>query len=330
MLRPGVLKTVGFCACGAITISYLTKLKEQDLVATQVPLPRLEWMHGTSDKRLQQAIEADDGEAVSLLLDEVPKDKIRPNMIERLAYDRTCRCLEAFLSRGWSPEGVAKKGYPILHAARDGQDRAVALLLAHGARADVSDENQRTALVWACASYRSGPEMIRMLISHGAKLEALDSVIAWRPGPNQPAQRVKARALSVAASVGNRATVQALLELGANPNGLPGEVLPPIIAAAVSGAAADTTAMLLKAGAEPDEKGETLVRIAPRKWEKARATALYFNAGYNHYRAVRLLLEHGANPLLKSSTGKTCFDIARPESLEVLREIGATRVAVRE
>src|SRR4051812_18161432 len=109
MVSPGVLKTVGFCAFGAITISYLSNLKEQDKAAIEVPTPRLEWMHGTSDKRLQEAIDVDDGEAVGILLYEVPKSKLRPNIVERLVYARPCRSLDVFLSRGWSPDGVEAK-----------------------------------------------------------------------------------------------------------------------------------------------------------------------------------------------------------------------------
>lgn len=316
--KPAVLKTVGFLALASMGVTYLSRLKAQQAAAAPIFDLNLEWQHGTSDKRLQQAIDVDDGEAVSILLNEVPKSKIKPNIIERLAFDRTSNSLNAFLAHGWSPEGVRGNGYPLIVASRAGQNQALAVLLKHGARANAQDEFHRTALLNASESFRSGPEMIKLLVDHGAKIDEMNSYLTWERGPHRNASHIGARAITAAAACGNQANVRTLLALGANPRGLPGELFPPLVAAAVGGDGTDVTEILLKAGASPNDVGEAYVRIKPRQWEKVQATPLFFNAARDHVQTVRMLLAQGADPSKPSSNGKTSYDIAGPKTLQVL------------
>lgn len=130
--------------------------------------------------------------------------------------------------------------------------------------------------------------------------------------------------LSLAVQNDDRATVEALLAAGANPN-IPEELAP--IAVAAENARMPILQLLLKAGADPNGRvgSETaLWRLALAG--RLDAAKLLLDAGANpdranaggdtptiaavqadHYRMALLLLDHGASAVAKSKIG---FDVA--------------------
>jgi ankyrin repeat protein len=317
-MAPGVLKALALFAILAVTISCLTKLKAQQLAARRFQPIRLEWTHGTSDPQLQDAISMDDGPRAASLLPGIPKSKMRENIVERLSYDKDCRVLDAFLSSGWDPDGPGHKGHPLFAAILYAQTKAMEVLLSHGAKANVFDDRHRSSMVWACVNFRYGPKMIDMLAKHGAPLDQVDSLIPAF-GRRQGFAMVKVRPLTIAVMRGNRSALRELLRLGVSAKPREEEQLPPLIAAVGSDYPEQMTALLLEAGSPPDQLGKSVLRVAPRKGVLVTASALFFNAARDQWKAVDVLLKHGANPRLKGSNGKTCLEVATGESLKHIK-----------
>ncbi|HVT13350.1 MAG TPA: hypothetical protein VHE55_13875 [Fimbriimonadaceae bacterium] len=322
LISPGAIKLAISLCLGGVTISYLSRLKADQVAARQAVPARPSWQHGTSDTRLQRAIDADDGQAVSRLLLIIPREKIRDNIIDRLSFDKTAHALEAFLSNGWSPNGVGNNGVPVVNAVRAGQARALAVLLKHGANPNVRDDMKRPAMLWAGSGFRTSPTLIELLVRAGAKI---DEVATYPVRVNRRPKMTlyaKDRAITIAAFSGNIAGIRTLIRLGANVNPVPGENLPPLAAAAYAKHSYDLTKLLLDAGADPNSEGIAYLDGPNGTMLTMRASAIFLNSWFDHSDTVKLLLERGADPTRKTSTGETVAGVANPETAEVLRQAG--------
>lgn len=317
-VTPSVLKTGAFLVVATILIAYLSQLKARQLAASTFQPIRLEWSQGTSDHRLQDAIRLDDGTLAAALVKTVPKSRIRDNIVERIAYDKRGRVLEAFLSNGWSADGHLKNGTPLLTAVGLGQSRAVEILLRHGANPNVWDLRKRSAALWASAHFGTGPHMLDLLAAHGGKLDGLDSLMPRGSKRRGTFGWIRVRPITLAAMRGNAATILTLVKHGAIPNPVQGEEMPPMIAAAIGDDPRLAIETLLEVGAKPDQAGSAFVGNPPGKYSKVVATALYFSAVLDNPNVVALLLSHGADPMRKSSLGITCLDAAKGDSRALL------------
>jgi ankyrin repeat protein/uncharacterized protein YecT (DUF1311 family) len=208
--------------------------------------------------------------------------------------------IELLLAHGASLE-------PVPPRARSALDCAVAFdrpdfaefLLDHGMSANLRDGLGRTALFSA-----TDPAMIKLLIAHGANLNAVDrsgltpltaalrshrdslALSLLAAGADAKGASGTAEApLSIAARNPDPSVVQALLERGADPNARNrrGESA---LEEAVEAGAAPVAELLIAHGADLNRRG-------PMGW-----TALHYAASRNDGRLVSLLLEHGANPSL--------------------------------
>jgi ankyrin repeat protein len=214
------------------------------------------------------------------------------------------------LGKGADVNARSKQGItPLLIAAgTDGNSGVVKMLLDKGADLDKADMNPGTTPLVAAAT-ANDTAMVRLLLEHGAKF-------AGPPG---------GAALIRVAGAGNTEVMGMLLSRGvpANVSSPPSSgprvkngdiaigLLTPLIAA-VSYGGLDATKMLLDRKANvnaQDVRGMTPLMLA-------------LALDHPDPRIVRLLLEHGADPNIKSKSGETALDWARkfnnPDILKTL------------
>lgn len=219
------------------------------------------------------------------------------------------------LSKGADPNARSKQGRtPLLIAAgTDGNLDTVKLLLEKGADLKKADANP-AATPLSAAAFANDLAMLQFLIDKGAVVRG--------PGGGM--------SLANAASHGNSAMVKLLLAQGV-PADMPspppeqkvkngvidlGSFTPLILASSYGGP--DTVKMLLDAKANPNAQ------------EARGMTPLMFAIALDHpdARVVRLLLERGADPKIKSKVGETAIDWARKfNNPEVLKALGLTASA---
>lgn len=196
----------------------------------------------------------------------------------------------------------------LVAAAHDGASEIVKLLLEKGADAAARGPLNSTALL--AATEANDTATVGLLLQKGADVNAKDLI--------------GQTALMSAASFGNLAVMKMLLAKGADVNVLSaagglqvkngpialGNFTPLILAAAYGGA--DAVKMLLEAGAKvnaQDVRGMTPLMLA-------------IGTDRPDPRVVRLLIEKGADPNIKSKNGETALDwakkFANPPVLEAL------------
>ena len=180
----------------------------------------------------------------------------------------------------------------LIDAARNGDVEAVRSLLAEGADVNTTPGDGMTALHWAAE--RSHVAVSDLLLSAGAAVEAKTRIGGYTP-------------LHLASRSGNGPIVSALLDAGADLHATTthsGVTQLHLAAAAVDGAEAVTA--LLRRGAEVDAREAS-----------SGQTPLMFAAAYNRTEAVVALLEHGADPAI------------RTETIDVLRSMAVDREAAQ-
>ena len=175
-------------------------------------------------------------------------------------------------------------------------------LLKLGAEVNRRNDANATGLMWAATDL----EKTRLLVSHGADVNARSS-------------DMRTPLMIAARRPGNSATVKFLLDHGANPNPNehPAAESSPLIAAATAGDAASTE-LLLARGAEVKDAEPALelaytvrcskcadLMIAKGFSKQDYTTALPNIAFLGDIDAVRLALDHGADPNVVDPLGRT-------------------------
>ncbi len=158
---------------------------------------------------------------------------------------------------------------PVADAAMRGDADAVRALIREGADVNAAQGDGMTALHWAAE--KGDVELAQLLVTAGASLTTTTRHGAYTP-------------LHVAARAGRGAAVQALLDAGANPNGVTATGATALHQAAGAGSVEAVEALIAK-GATVDAKESA--------WEQ---TPLLFAASYNRPDVIKALLAHGANP----------------------------------
>ena len=317
-------------------------------------------------------------------LNAVWEDGLTP--LDAAAQEGRTAAVVWLLRHGARPQGGGIYGItPLMRAAENGHAETVRLLLEREAGAEARDCEGDTALLYAVRRGRfavaelllgvgKGPDtarlnrallvaarrgeapMLRLLVKHGAELEA--------KGAGGCA------ALAVAAGEGHAEAVHALMELGADPNAPDAEGVTPLMHA-VSAGSEETVRCLLEVGADPsrgDARGRSPLLVAaetgraplvallrahgapePAASPMLRAacrggllsevqrllrdgapvdapdgdgrTPLMMAAFCGREAVVRLLLSHGADPTRPDSSGKTAADYARPQLRPLLQEV---------
>jgi uncharacterized protein len=156
----------------------------------------------------------------------------------------------------------------VADAARRGDKAAVKQLLESGADVNVATGDGMTALHWAAQN--GAVDLAKMLLIAGANVRATTRLGGYTP-------------LLMAATNGDAAMIQALVDGGARPGAANSNGTTPLMLAAVSGHA-DAVALLVERGADVNAK------------ENARGeTALMFAAANGRVEAIRVLTAHGAD-----------------------------------
>uniref|UniRef100_A0A7C1GC84 Zinc-ribbon domain-containing protein n=1 Tax=Thermofilum adornatum TaxID=1365176 RepID=A0A7C1GC84_9CREN len=179
-------------------------------------------------------------------------------------------------------------------AVRDEDVARVRELLKKGANVNARDIYGDTPLHNAAG--RGYADVARILLEHGAYVNAKDSLYGWTP-------------LHFAAFEGHVDVVKLLLEHGADVNARNRDGWTPLHRAADMGHV-DVARILLEHGADANAKSKN-------GW-----TPLHDAAFEGHVDVVKLLLEHGADPSIRDKDGNTPLDIAREKGhKEVARVI---------
>lgn len=201
--------------------------------------------------------------------------------------------VEYLITKG-AGSSLPEKASQFMEAIKTDNEAVVDKLLQEGQSPDQQDEVGSPALVVAAS--RGNLPIVEQLIEAGAAVNAMN--------------RVGQTALSRAAYFGHLRICEALLEADADPN-LAGKNynLTPLISAANSGQAR-IGALLVKNGAQMDEQD----RISG-------FTPLMFATAYGHNDFVKLLLDSGANPYVKSFDGASLFDLLSYSSNSAIRKM---------
>jgi ankyrin repeat protein len=241
------------------------------------------------------------------------------------------------------------------------------LLLAHGGNANAREAVRgQTALMWAASERHA--DVVRLLIEKGASVHA--RTVPLKPSESAEAPRSAAAApsnganeftpLLFAARVGDLASVQLLLDAGANVNDTAADGVSALVLATLRGHV-DVATLLLENGADPNAAGAgyTALHWASGSWEtELTVTSITPDregeewvtvAGLRGGRLdlIKALLKHGAdpnarirktparvgsskNPGLPELEGATPFVLAAMSgSAEVMRVLAAQGADVR-
>ncbi len=228
------------------------------------------------------------------------------------AYDGNNAELVEILKLGQGADAQSKAGYTALMAAANaGNTEGVRLLLAAGADVRLRNSRRETVLhrlaqadllykPWECGMSREDVAREHWRLEDGLLLAA-DLLLA--AGAEIDAVDAEEKTPIAYAMLRFPRLVQKLLQSGANPNGRVGE---------------DTTLLMAAAGLRKPEVTESLLAVAAEvntAAPKSGRTALHCAVRSGRIigesddsarrEVVRLLLEHGANPLLPDAAGWT-------------------------
>ncbi|MBT8086657.1 MAG: ankyrin repeat domain-containing protein [Gammaproteobacteria bacterium] len=199
-----------------------------------------------------------------------------------------------------TPGPAANSKSPLMSAARQGDDWAVARLIAGGTDINAANANGGTALMFA--AIKGDAKISEMLLRAGARTD--------------PKAKLGWTALSLAAVKGHVDVVQVLLAGGADPNIRDTYGWTPLMRAA-DRRRAGVVRLLLDVG-----NIDTTIR------QEAGSTALHIAAAVGDVDIVRMLVAHGADRSARDSYDNTPAAIARsaghPEIAEYLEAPGAT------
>ena len=194
-------------------------------------------------------------------------------LFEAARHGKTAGALD-LLKDGADPNArVFKGGLPLNEAVREGHAEVVQVLLEHGA--------EPTEFAMRRATERRRHQIMRLLI--GADYD--------------PAAEDDGRGTTALHHVrGDTVAARILLDAGAHVNARSASDQTPLLLAVES---PEVTRILLEAGAEPNVRDEYL-EMTPLEWAAERGAL----------GSARLLLEHGADPIMRWR-GRTAVEVAR-------------------
>ena len=215
-------------------------------------------------------------------------DAVVSNDVDRAGY---------LIGRGADVNKLDNLGTPPLEtAARAGCIEMMQLLIDHGAKVDGLDSDKQTALMGA--AMRNQAAAIKFLVAHGANVEN-----GGPPGYTP---------LSVAVEEGQLDSAYALIQAGAKVN-IPASEhkLTPLMIIASELPPQSRDVKVLQDHGPIDVARALLARKATVDAADADGvTALMIAAARDNSQMIGLLIQSGANPRLKSTTGQTARDIA--------------------
>jgi ankyrin repeat protein len=170
----------------------------------------------------------------------------------------------------------------LLLAVADGNAAAVDWLLERTDRSIINDRDRFGRLPLQKAANGGHADVAKVLVKHGASLDALDRL-------GEPA---------VYAAIGDPDTLAVLLDAGADPNAR-NRWDETALHGAAPGNKCESVRLLLAAGADPNARAGAL-----------GLTPLYLAARANSGKAVQILLDAGADPNIASYPGRTPLDRA--------------------
>jgi quinoprotein dehydrogenase-associated probable ABC transporter substrate-binding protein len=215
-------------------------------------------------------------------------DAVVANDVDRAGY---------LIGKGADVNKLDNLGTPPLEtAARSGCIEMMQLLIDHAAKVDGLDSDKQTALMGA--AMRNQAAAIRFLVAHGANVES------GGPAGYTP--------LSVAVEEGQLDSAYALIQAGAKVN-IPASEhkLTPLMIIASELPPQSRDVEVLQDHGPIDVARALLARKAKVNAADADGvTALMIAAARDNSQMIGLLIQSGANPRLKSTTGQTARDIA--------------------
>lgn len=241
-------------------------------------------------------------------------------MVDMLRTNNTANFMKAAtaepaLLNERGPEGSTPFMYAVLYA----NTATLTQLLKMGADPNKHNDANATPLMWAVTNL----EKTQLLLAHGAEV-------------NARSDDLRTPLMIAARKPGNSATVELLLEHGANanPNSRPEDESSPLLDAVTAGDAT-TTELLLAHGADGKAAGELglwmsvatscdkcLAMLAPLVTSKdAYTAALGDIAVYGDLKAVQLMLDRGADVKAYDRLGRTALMYAAISDMLPLDEV---------
>lgn len=172
------------------------------------------------------------------------------------AQNGSAAMIRRLLDAGADPNEISTEGETVLMTvARTGAVEAARALLDAGAAVDAREQwHGQTALMWA-AGY-GHPDMIDLLVEHGADVAATSNVEEWE---RQVTEEPRAKwlppggmtALLFAAREGCLGCISVLVDSGADPSQTTPDGISPIVSALINGHY-DVAAALIEAGTDPN------------------------------------------------------------------------------
>lgn len=197
------------------------------------------------------------------------------------AFDGDEKLTTLLIQRGADVNAQSADGRtPLFWAAQQGHPEVTGMLLQDGADPGIRDCEGATPLLNASVAVGRKPEVVELLLRHGARLDLLSAIIMGKH------DYVRER-------------------LSANPRAIQEEALPnDLLGQAIFAQSVELVALLLAHGADPNGV-DRLHKHPP---------LCFACGGYPKdipVEIVRLLLEHGADPNAKCSDGRRVLQVAK-------------------
>jgi ankyrin len=228
--------------------------------------------------------------------------------------------IRRLLDAGADPNAATPGGETaLMTAARVGRVDAVALLLDRGASVNAKTApREQTALVWAVTE--NHPAVVRLLVARGASVNARTALtmprgeyvpgrIGFTAGPGLVRQRALPTPeggmapLLFAVRDGNRDMMRLLLDLGADIELTSGNHTSPLVLALLNGHVGIATELLAR-GANPNAADDyrRAALFAAIELRNPNRGTLLFGDGRDPFDLIKVLLEKGADPNLRTNT----------------------------